>query len=93
MNKEFLDLDLSFLPEEDKVRISSSIADYEFRQSLRTYNALVERCFGDCVNTFYRKSLGKQEENCVRRCAEKFLQHSVRAATKFAELNQGASTQ
>lgn len=60
--------------------------------SLRMYNALVERCFTDCVETFRRKSLDKQEETCVRRCAEKFLKHSMRVGLRFAELNQGAAT-
>lgn len=57
------------------------------------YNSLVERCFNDCVDTFKHKSLQKQEETCVRRCAEKFLKHSMRVGLRFAELNQGAATQ
>ncbi|XP_010266687.1 PREDICTED: mitochondrial import inner membrane translocase subunit Tim9 isoform X1 [Nelumbo nucifera] len=61
--------------------------------SLRMYNSLVERCFTDCVENFRRKSLDKQEETCVRRCAEKFLKHSMRVGMRFAELNQGAATQ
>ncbi|KAK9170486.1 hypothetical protein Syun_002626 [Stephania yunnanensis] len=59
---------------------------------LRMYNTLVERCFNDCVDSFRRKSLDKQEETCVRRCAEKFLKHSMRVGMRFAELNQGAAT-
>ncbi|KAJ0734655.1 putative Tim10-like domain superfamily protein [Helianthus annuus] len=61
--------------------------------SLRMYNTLVERCFTDCVDTFRRKTLDKQEETCVKRCAEKFLKHSMRVGMRFAELNQGAATQ
>ncbi|KAL0922412.1 hypothetical protein M5K25_006396 [Dendrobium thyrsiflorum] len=60
---------------------------------LRMYNSLVERCFNDCVDSFRRKTLDKQEETCVRRCAEKFLKHSMRVGMRFAELNQGAATQ
>jgi len=60
--------------------------------SLRMYNSLVERCFTDCVDTFRRKTLDKQEESCVRRCAEKFLKHSMRVGMRFAELNQGVAT-
>ncbi|KAH1224840.1 Mitochondrial import inner membrane translocase subunit Tim9 [Glycine max] len=63
------------------------------KPSLRMYNSLVERCFSDCVDTFKHKSLQKQEETCVRRCAEKFLKHSMRVGMRFAELNQGAATQ
>lgn len=61
--------------------------------SLRLYNSLVERCFNNCVDSFTRKALTKQEETCVRRCAEKFLKHSMRVGMRFAELNQGAATQ
>ncbi|CAH1420784.1 unnamed protein product [Lactuca virosa] len=64
----------------------------QIRDSLRMYNTLVERCFTDCVDTFRRKTLDKQEETCVRRCAEKFLKHSMRVGLRFAELNQGAAT-
>ncbi|KAF7845490.1 mitochondrial import inner membrane translocase subunit Tim9 [Senna tora] len=60
--------------------------------SLRMYNSLVERCFTDCVHSFYRKSLTKQEETCVNRCAEKFSRHSVLLGLRFSELSQGAST-
>lgn len=59
--------------------------------SLRMYNSLVERCFTDCIDTFQRKALTKQEDTCVRRCAEKFLKHSMRASMRFAELNEGAA--
>jgi len=52
----------------------------------------VERCFNDCVDSFTRKSLQKQEETCVMRCAEKFMKHSMRVGMRFAELNQGAAT-
>ncbi|KAK8954309.1 Mitochondrial import inner membrane translocase subunit Tim9 [Platanthera zijinensis] len=57
------------------------------------YNSLVERCFDDCADSFRRKTLDKQEETCVRRCAEKFPKHSMRVDMRFAELNQGDATQ
>ncbi|CAK9184207.1 unnamed protein product [Ilex paraguariensis] len=80
--------DLDYLPEEDKIRMSSMIDQLQICDSLRMYSSLVERCFTDCVDTFRRKSLDKQEETCVRRCAEKFLKHSMRVGMRFAELNQ-----
>ena len=61
--------------------------------SLRMYNSLVERCFTDCVDNFTRKTLQKQEETCVMRCAEKFLKHSMRVGLRFAELNSQAVAQ
>ncbi|XP_050369976.1 mitochondrial import inner membrane translocase subunit Tim9 [Argentina anserina] len=85
--------DLDSLPEADKQRMAVMIDQLQVRDSLRMYNSLVERCFNDCVDTFKHKSLQKQEETCVRRCAEKFLKHSMRVGMRFAELNQGAATQ
>ncbi|KAK4342913.1 hypothetical protein RND71_038729 [Anisodus tanguticus] len=85
--------DLDSLPEADKLRMASMIDQLQVRDSLRMYNSLVERCFTDCVDSFKRKTLDKQEETCVRRCAEKFLKHSMRVGLRFAELNQGAVTQ
>ncbi|KAG2670171.1 mitochondrial import inner membrane translocase subunit Tim9 [Juglans microcarpa x Juglans regia] len=92
MDKSMLG-DLDNLPEEDKIRMSSMIDQLQIRDSLRMYNSLVERCFNDCVDNFKHKSLQKQEETCVQRCAEKFLKHSMRVGMRFAELNQGAATQ
>ncbi|KAK9069141.1 hypothetical protein SSX86_013257 [Deinandra increscens subsp. villosa] len=92
MDKSMLG-DLGTLPPEDQARMSTMIEQLQVRDSLRMYNTLVERCFTDCVDTFRRKTLDKQEETCVKRCAEKFLKHSMRVGMRFAELNQGAATQ
>ncbi|XP_024028083.1 mitochondrial import inner membrane translocase subunit Tim9 [Morus notabilis] len=92
MDKSMLG-DLQSLSEEDNIKMSAMIEQLQIRDSLRMYNSLVERCFNDCVDTFKHKSLQKQEESCVRRCAEKFLKHSMRVGMRFAELNQGAATQ
>lgn len=91
MDKSMLG-DLDNLPEADKVKMAQMIDRLQVTDSLRMYNSLVERCFTDCVDSFRRKSLDKQEETCVRRCAEKFLKHSMRVGLRFAELNQGAPT-
>ncbi|PIN00525.1 Mitochondrial import inner membrane translocase, subunit TIM9 [Handroanthus impetiginosus] len=93
MDPNLLAADLSCLSEEDKAKISSIIDNFQIRDSLRTYSSLTERCFSDCVNNFYRKSLGKQEEDCVMRCTQKFLKLSMRVSIRFAELNPDASTQ
>lgn len=84
--------DLDSLPEEDKLRMAYMIDQLQIRDSLRMYNSLVERCFSDCVDTFRRKTLDKQEESCITKCAEKFLKHSMRVGMRFAELNQGTAT-
>ncbi|KAK4408823.1 Mitochondrial import inner membrane translocase subunit Tim9 [Sesamum angolense] len=57
MDKTLLAADLSSLPEADKATISAVVDQLQTRDSLRMYNALVERCFNDCVDSFYRKTL------------------------------------
>ncbi|KAF2567330.1 hypothetical protein F2Q68_00025766 [Brassica cretica] len=84
---------LNGLAEEDQAKMASMIDQLQLRDSLRMYNSLVERCFVDCVDTFTRKALQKQEETCVMRCAEKFLKHTMRVSMRFGELNQNAPTQ
>ncbi|OAY57957.2 mitochondrial import inner membrane translocase subunit TIM9-like [Manihot esculenta] len=83
---------LDGLPEEDQRRMAAVIDQLQVRDSMRMYNSVVERCFNDCVDNFTRKSLQKQEETCVMRCAEKFLKHSMRVGLRFAELNNLAAT-
>ncbi|KAK7390557.1 hypothetical protein VNO78_25866 [Psophocarpus tetragonolobus] len=84
--------DLDNFPDEDKQRMSTMVDQLQFRDSLRMYNSLVERCFSECVDTFYRKSLTKREETCVLRCAQKFLRLSMQVGLKFSDLSQEAST-
>ncbi|KAK7350300.1 hypothetical protein VNO77_08744 [Canavalia gladiata] len=90
MDKNILAADLDNFPEEDKQRMSTMVDQLQFRDSLKMYNSLVERCFKDCVHTFYRKSLTKQEEICVHRCAQKFLRLSMHVGLRFSD--QGTST-
>ncbi|XP_068655079.1 mitochondrial import inner membrane translocase subunit Tim9-like [Aristolochia californica] len=85
--------DLDSLPEAEKLKMAATMEQLQIRDSLRMYNSLVERCFCDCIESFRRKTLDKQEETCVRRCAEKFMKHTMRIGMRFAELNQGADTQ
>ncbi|XP_057757982.1 mitochondrial import inner membrane translocase subunit TIM9-like isoform X2 [Arachis stenosperma] len=79
---------MSGLPEEDKQRMSTMVDQLQIRDSLRMYNSLVERCFKDCVDTFYQKSLTKNEETCVLRCAEKFMRLSMQVGSRFSDLDQ-----
>ncbi|OWM82308.1 mitochondrial import inner membrane translocase subunit Tim9-like [Punica granatum] len=83
--------DLDSLPEDDRLRLSAIIDQLQTRDSLRLYNSLVERCFTDCVDSFWRKALGKEEERCVVHCAQKFLRVSALVGMRLAELNDGAA--
>jgi len=57
----------------------AALEEMQMRDSLRTFNGLVERCFTDCVTGFRSKSLTDGEDKCVTACAEKFFNHAVRA--------------
>eukprot|EP00232_Nephroselmis_pyriformis_P027980 CAMPEP_0182852930 /NCGR_PEP_ID=MMETSP0034_2-20130328/432_1 /TAXON_ID=156128 /ORGANISM="Nephroselmis pyriformis, Strain CCMP717" /LENGTH=136 /DNA_ID=CAMNT_0024983675 /DNA_START=37 /DNA_END=447 /DNA_ORIENTATION=- len=81
------------LPEKDKLRMMDQIEAMQLRDSLRMYNNVVEKCFSDCVDQFRSRNLVKGEEDCVRRCTEKFLKFSARMGVRFAELNQGMEQQ
>ena len=55
------------LSKEDQTRMLSMIENLQLGDSLKMYNSLVERCFNDCIDSFTRKSLQKQEEKRERR--------------------------
>uniref|UniRef100_A0A061R1X9 Mitochondrial import inner membrane translocase subunit n=1 Tax=Tetraselmis sp. GSL018 TaxID=582737 RepID=A0A061R1X9_9CHLO len=85
--------DLAGLPDDQKNMILGTIEQAQIKDSLRMYNSLVERCFVDCVDSFRRKDLDKDEEKCVTRCAEKFIKATGRTGQRFAELTQAAEEQ
>ncbi|RVW57086.1 Mitochondrial import inner membrane translocase subunit Tim9 [Vitis vinifera] len=94
-------LRMSVMIDQLQIRDSSALLSFiekRFRWFHSPYTVLEciihwwRECFSDCVESFRRKSLDKQEETCVRRCAEKFLKHSMRVGMRFAELNQGTAT-
>lgn len=60
------------------------------RDMLQLYSGLVERCFTSCVNDFTSKTLSTKEDECISRCADKFLAHSSRVGLRFSEQNAGA---
>lgn len=62
------------------------MATADGRSRVRLYNWLSQRCFSDCVTTFYRKALGKGEGDCVRACVRKYLLVSTASAARFAEV-------
>lgn len=56
-----------------------------FKNILKLYSSLVQRCFTDCVNDFTSNTLSYKEETCINRCSEKFLKHSERVGQRFQE--------
>ena len=56
------------------------------------YSNLVERCFNSCTSDFTSKALSSKEEDCVKNCADKFLNLSNRVGLRFSERESQALT-
>ncbi|TVU18286.1 hypothetical protein EJB05_34375 [Eragrostis curvula] len=72
--------------EVDQARLTAIAEGLQNRDAVRLYNSLSQRCFSDCVVTFYRKTLGKREADCVKACVRKYLLLTTASAARFAEL-------
>uniref|UniRef100_A0A0E0KXN7 Mitochondrial import inner membrane translocase subunit n=1 Tax=Oryza punctata TaxID=4537 RepID=A0A0E0KXN7_ORYPU len=77
--------------EEDQARMEAVAGKLQTRDAIRLYNWVSHRCFSDCVTSFYRRTLGKKEEDCVRSCVSKFLLLSSASAARFAHLADPSS--
>ncbi|CAO3614818.1 unnamed protein product [Mucor hiemalis] len=64
---------------------------------MNLFTGLVDCCFKECANDFTTKAVTGREIACVKKCADRFLEHSDRVASRYAELNEAmynaASTQ
>ncbi|KAF6987387.1 hypothetical protein CFC21_005041 [Triticum aestivum] len=72
--------------EEDQARLAAITDNLKARDSIRLYAWLSHRCFSDCVTTFYRKTLGKREGDCVRACVRKYQLATAASAARFNKL-------
>ncbi|OEL18505.1 hypothetical protein BAE44_0020469 [Dichanthelium oligosanthes] len=78
--------------EQDQARMAAIGEGLQNRDAMRLYNWLSQRCFSDCVVTFYRRALGKGEEECVRSCVRKYLLFSTSSSARFAHLADPTSS-
>ena len=53
--------------------VSQALNSMQMKDSLRMYNNLVESCFMHCVSSFRSQSLAGDEDECVKKCAEKYI--------------------
>ena len=65
----------------------AKLEELQVKDTLRMFNGLVERCFGECVHAFRSKMLTEPEEKCVTTCSEKYLKHTNRVGQRFGELS------
>ncbi|CAE8611172.1 unnamed protein product [Polarella glacialis] len=70
------------------MQVMQQLNDMQMQESMNTYNNLVERCFNECVTSFRTKGLDGTEEQCVKRCVQKFMSFSQRVAQRFQEKQQ-----
>lgn len=72
----------------DQARLMAIMQDMQMVDSLRMYNELVERCFGECVDTFRGRKLDGKEDACMQKCSSKFLAFAQRCGMRFQEYQQ-----
>jgi len=56
----------SGLDDKDSKDMMKIIEDMQMRDSLKMYNRLVERCFGNCVDSFRRKNLTRPKRGALQ---------------------------
>ncbi|KAF8667142.1 hypothetical protein HU200_053330 [Digitaria exilis] len=78
--------------EQDQARMDAIAGSLQTRDAMRLYNWLSQRCFSDCVVTFYRRALGKREEECVRSCVRKYRLFSTATGARFAHIADTTSS-
>jgi len=80
-------MDFSGLSPAEQKALEGVIEQKQMRDLMSLYSKLVERCFTSCCNDFTSKVLSSKEEDCIKRCADKFLAHSNRVGLRFQEHN------
>ncbi|KAK7469184.1 protein transporter tim9 [Stygiomarasmius scandens] len=83
-------MDFSGFNSAEQAHMNKVIEKKQMQDFLRLYANIVERCFSTCCNDFTSKALSSKEDQCVMNCTEKFLKHSERVGSRFAELNAEA---
>lgn len=82
---------LDQLPPKERTAVMSELNRLQLKDSMDTYNSLVERCFNECVREFRSKDLDSSEKNCIASCVKKFMEFSARLGQRFAEKNISGS--
>jgi len=66
-------------------QLDAFMNELQARDSVKMFHGLVERCFYSCVNDFSSKTLTNKEEQCIYRCSDKWIKHTMRVARAFAD--------
>lgn len=82
---------LDQLPLKERTAVMSELNRLQLKDSMDTYNSLVERCFNECIREFRCKDLDSSEKNCITSCVKKFMEFSARLGQRFAEKNMSGN--
>ncbi|OEH80408.1 tim10 ddp zinc finger domain-containing protein [Cyclospora cayetanensis] len=82
---------LEQLPAKERSLVMAELNRLQLKDSMDTYNSLVERCFNECVREFRAKDLDSKEMACIGSCVRKFMEFSARLGQRFAEKNMASN--
>ncbi|KIM28853.1 hypothetical protein M408DRAFT_329286 [Serendipita vermifera MAFF 305830] len=85
-------MDFSRFNAAEQAQLNRVIEKKQMQDFMRMYSSLVDRCFNSCINDFTSKAIGSKESTCLTNCADKFIKHSERVGTRFAEYNAESHT-
>ncbi|CBZ53489.1 putative tim10/DDP zinc finger domain-containing protein [Neospora caninum Liverpool] len=83
---------LQHLSPAEQAAVMKELNHLHIKDTMDTYNSVVERCFNECITQFRAKDLDDTEQQCVRRCVRKFMLFSQRVGLRFAEKNMDAGS-
>ncbi|GIX62896.1 mitochondrial import inner membrane translocase subunit [Babesia caballi] len=69
-------------------RVLDHLTELQYRDTVETYNGMVDRCFNECVSSFRSKDLDKRETKCIESCVQVFFEFSQRVGQRFNEKQQ-----
>ncbi|KAK1936410.1 putative mitochondrial import inner membrane translocase subunit [Babesia divergens] len=71
-----------------RAKVMEQLTELQYRDTLETYNGMVEHCFSECITSFRSKDLDKKESRCIDTCVKLFMDFSQRIGLRFAEKQQ-----
>ncbi|KAI9337635.1 Tim10/DDP family zinc finger-domain-containing protein [Pilaira anomala] len=84
-------MDPSKYNQAEQEQIRAIIEQKQITDFMNLFTGLTDRCFRECANDFTTKAVTGREAACVKKCADRFLQHSERVSVRFAELHETVS--
>ncbi|GBE60419.1 mitochondrial import inner membrane translocase [Babesia ovata] len=71
-----------------RTRVMDHLTELQYRDTLETYNGMVDRCFNECIVSFRSKDLDSRETSCINSCVKFFFEFSQRVGQRFSEKQQ-----